>query len=89
MPRSRYRQWCDQYLDAAQWTQLQAVIRAARRDASRRVPYGSRQRTTRVPREHEPFYGVFEPHTRGVYVNDLDNIAGVSALLDSLLSSGR
>jgi len=51
--------------------------------------YRSRRCPTRVPREHEPFYGVFEPHTRGVYVNDLDNIAGVSALLDSLLSSGR
>jgi hypothetical protein len=27
------QQWCDQYLDATQWAQLQAVIRAARRDA--------------------------------------------------------
>jgi hypothetical protein len=27
------QQWCDHYLDATQWTQLQAVIRAARRDA--------------------------------------------------------
>ncbi len=27
------QQWCDQYLDATQWTQLQAVIRAARREA--------------------------------------------------------
>lgn len=27
-------------------------------------------------------------HTRRVYVNDSDNIAGASALLDSLLSSG-
>jgi macrodomain Ter protein organizer (MatP/YcbG family) len=26
------QQWCDQHLDATQWTQLQAVIRAARRD---------------------------------------------------------
>ena len=30
---TRLQQWCDRYLDAAQWTQLQAVIRAARRDA--------------------------------------------------------
>jgi hypothetical protein len=29
------QQWCDQYLDATQWTQLQAVIRAARRGAGR------------------------------------------------------
>src|SRR5712692_2922753 len=28
------QQWCDRYLDATQWTQLQAVIRAARRDAN-------------------------------------------------------
>ena len=27
------QQWCDRFLDATQWTQLQAVIRAARRDA--------------------------------------------------------
>jgi macrodomain Ter protein organizer (MatP/YcbG family) len=27
------QQWCDQYLNATQWTQLQTVIRAARRDA--------------------------------------------------------
>src|SRR5712691_3053343 len=28
------QQWCDRLLDAAQWKQLHAVIRAARRDAS-------------------------------------------------------
>ena len=28
------QQWCDQYLNGPQWTQLQAVIRAARRDGS-------------------------------------------------------
>jgi hypothetical protein len=27
----RLQQWCDRYLDVTQWTQLQAVIRAARR----------------------------------------------------------
>jgi hypothetical protein len=30
---TQFQQWCDQYLDATQWTQLQAVIRAARRTA--------------------------------------------------------
>jgi hypothetical protein len=30
---TRLQQWCDHYLDVTQWTQLQAVIRAARRDA--------------------------------------------------------
>ena len=50
--------------------------------------YRSRRRTPHIPREREPFYGVFEPHTRTVYVNDPDNIAGVGALLDTILSSG-
>jgi hypothetical protein len=35
------QQWCDQRLDAAQWKQLHAVIRAARRD-------GSQTRTVRL-----------------------------------------
>jgi hypothetical protein len=30
---TRLQQWCDRHLDGTQWTQLQAVIRAARRDA--------------------------------------------------------
>jgi hypothetical protein len=36
-----------------------------------------------------PFYGVFAPPTRRVYVNDLDNIARVGALLDALLGRER
>jgi macrodomain Ter protein organizer (MatP/YcbG family) len=28
------QRWCDRFLDAKQWKQLQAVIRAARRDPS-------------------------------------------------------
>jgi len=51
--------------------------------------YRSRRRRPRVPREREPFYGVFVPYTRTVSVNDPDNIAGVSALLDNRVSSGR
>jgi hypothetical protein len=47
------------------------------------------RRAMRVPRVREPFYGVFEPHTRRVYVNDPDNIAGVGALLDAIPASGR
>src|SRR5689334_16332274 len=31
---TKLQQWCDRFLDAAQWKQLHAVIRAARRDAS-------------------------------------------------------
>jgi hypothetical protein len=40
-------------------------------------------RARRVPRE--PFYGVADPITRTVYVNDPGNIAGVGALLDALI----
>lgn len=58
---------------------------AEKREVCRR--YRSRRRTPRVPREREPFYGVYEPGTRRVYVNDPDNIAGVGALLDALVAS--
>ncbi len=37
----------------------------------------------------EPFYGVVDPHTRMVYVNDPSNIAGVGALLDAIISGDR
>lgn len=60
---------------------------AEKREVCRR--YRSRRRTPRMPREREPFYGVVEPSTRTVYVSDPGNIAGVGALLDTLLSRGR
>ncbi len=41
-------------------------------------------RARRVPRE--PFYGVFEPSTRTVYVNDPGNVGAMGALLDALIS---
>ena len=44
----------------------------------------TRRREERIPRE--PFYGVADPRTRTVYVNDPSNIAGVGALLDALIS---
>jgi hypothetical protein len=46
-----------------------------------------RQRTTHRPRE--PFYGVVDPLSRTVYVNDPSNIAGVGALLDVILQQRR
>jgi hypothetical protein len=70
---------------AFDWKKITRQL-AEKREVCRR--YRSRRRTPRVPREREPFYGVFEPHTRRVYVNDPDNIAGVSALLDALVSRG-
>jgi hypothetical protein len=35
---------------------------------------------------HEPFYGVFDPVERAVYVNDPTNIAGMSAMLDAIIA---
>jgi hypothetical protein len=38
----------------------------------------------------EPFYGVYEPATRTVYVNDVpSSAAGVGALLDAILQIDR
>ena len=57
---------------------------AEKREVCRR--YRSRRRTPRAPREREPFYGVFDPVERAVYVNDPDNIAGTAALLDAIIA---
>ena len=48
--------------------------------------YRSRRRTARVPRVREPFYGVFDPVERAVYVNDPSNITGMGALLDAIIA---
>ena len=57
---------------------------AEKREVCRR--YRSRRRTARAPRVHEPFYGVFDPIERAVYVNDPTNIAGMSAMLDAIIA---
>jgi len=57
---------------------------AEKREVCRR--YRSRRRTARLPREREPFYGVFDPAERTVYVNDPTNIAGMGAMLDAILA---
>jgi hypothetical protein len=71
---------------AFDWKKIARQL-AAKREVCRR--YRARRRTVRVPRVREPFYGVFEPHTRQVSVNDPDNIAGVGALLDAILANER
>ena len=58
---------------------------AEKREVCRR--YRSRRRTARLPRERESFYGVMDPVGRTVYVNDPDNIMGVSALLDAIIAA--
>jgi hypothetical protein len=77
------------YTFLGRWANNPKIARqlAAKREVCRR--YRARRRTVRVPRVREPFYGVFEPHTRQVYVNDPDNIAGVGALLDAILARER
>jgi hypothetical protein len=64
----------------------QTIMRqlAEKREVCRR--YRSRRRTARAPRVREPFYGVFDPVERTVYVNDPTNIAGAAALLDAIIS---
>src|SRR5271166_5090862 len=64
---------------------------AEKREACRR--YRSRRRSpysTSHSRGSEPFYGVYEPGTRTVYVNDVpSSAAGVGALLDAILQIDR
>ena len=57
---------------------------AEKREVCRR--YRSRRRTARAPRVREPFYGVFDPVERAVYVNDPDNVAGAAAMLDAIIA---
>ena len=70
------------------WKKIACQL-AEKREVCRR--YRSRRQTgrraARIPRK--PFYGVIDPRTRTVYVNDPSNIAGVSALLDAILSGDR
>jgi hypothetical protein len=49
------------------WKNLTRQL-AEKREVCRR--YRARRRTAHVPREREPFYGVFDPVERAVYVND-------------------
>jgi hypothetical protein len=53
---------------------------------SRRIEAAAERRHAR-PRE--PFYGVYEPGTRTVYVNDPSNAGGVGAMLDAILRLDR
>jgi macrodomain Ter protein organizer (MatP/YcbG family) len=62
---------------------------ARKREVCREYRSGRQRkaRDRRMPRE--PFYGVFEPRTRTVYVNDPTNITGVGALLDRIIADER
>jgi hypothetical protein len=49
--------------------------------------YRARRRAESAPtRPREPFYGVVDPLSRTVYVNDPANVAGVGALLDAIVA---
>jgi hypothetical protein len=68
---------------AFDWKKIAQQL-AQKREVCRQ--YRSRRRRPRVQGVHrEPFYGVVDPLTRTVYVNDPGNIAGVGALLDALI----
>jgi hypothetical protein len=69
------------------WKKLARQL-AEKREVCRE--YRSRRRRVRRPRlSHEPFYGVGDPLTRTVYVNDPTNITGVGALLDRMMADER
>jgi len=75
---------------AFDWKKITQQL-AEKREACRR--YRSRRRSpysTSHSRGSEPFYGVYEPGTRTVYVNDVpSSAAGVGALLDAILQIDR
>ena len=64
----------------AQLAKKREVCRSYR---SRRQAKARQQRTPR-----EPFYGVADPLTNTVYVNDPTNVSGVGALLDAIIAQG-
>jgi hypothetical protein len=65
------------------WKKIASQL-AEKREVCRR--FRSRRRRARAPHVREPFYGVFDPVERAVYVNDLTNIAGAAALLDTIIT---
>ena len=75
---------------AFDWKKITRQL-AEKREACRR--YRSRRRSpysTSHSRGSEPFYGVYEPGTRTVYVDDVpSSAAGVGALLDAILQIDR
>lgn len=66
------------------WKNITAQL-AEKREVCRR--YRTKGRT--APRRREPFYGVVDPFSRTVFVNDPTNIAGAGALLDAILLKER
>ncbi len=75
---------------AFDWTEITRQL-AVKREACRR--YRSRRRSLRSAshsRGSDAFYGVYEPGSRTVYVDDVpSSAAGVGALLDAILRIDR
>jgi hypothetical protein len=72
---------------AFDWKKISRQL-AEKREVCRE--YRSRRRPARRPRlPHEPFYGVVDPLTRTVYVNDPTHISGVGVLLDRMMADER
>ena len=71
---------------AFDWRKITQQL-AQKREVCRK--YRSRRRRPRVQRQREPFYGVVDPITRTVYVNDTGNITAMGALLDAILLQHR
>ncbi len=75
---------------AFDWNKITRQL-AEKRELCRR--YRSRRRHSAAAsrsRDREPFYGVYEPGTRTVYVNNVpSSAAGLGALLDAVLQIDR
>ena len=69
------------------WQKITAQL-AKKREVCRsyRARRQAKARQQRAPRES--FYGVVDPLTTTVYVNDPTNVQGVGALLDAILAQG-
>ena len=70
------------------WKKITAQLAHTREDCR---DYRSRRRKTSVrgPRTAKPFYGIYDPLSRTVYVNDPDHVAGRAALLDVLIAHDK
>lgn len=69
------------------WKKISEQL-ANKRGVCRR--YRARRQAESAPkRPREPFYGVVDPWSRTVYVNDPSNLAGVGALLDAMMARER
>lgn len=70
------------------WKRITAQL-AHKREDCRDYRSCRRKTSVRAPRTPQPFYGVYDPISRAVYVNAPDHLAGTAALLDALIAHDK